>query len=223
MSTSKKFKQHWKKHYKDLEYYPHPEIHCQCPCQGKIPVMSYHSWYGIPQYIKGHNNPTYFRRGKPARNRNKPHTAKTIQKMKASASRRKPSSDLTKELQRLGCGTLERYPGPDWYLSFRDFVLHAVYIYNIQYMRASIHIRKELSKKDLVRFDITLATNFWIGHNIIELAEKYEIDIDEVAKRLKTFEEEFPGSFQTQISAPALPNSRWVLEWVNWAEVICKF
>jgi len=40
--------------YKDLEYYP--DRVCKCGCGGRIKVKAYHSWYGIPDYIRGHGN-----------------------------------------------------------------------------------------------------------------------------------------------------------------------
>lgn len=39
--------------YKDLEYYP--DRVCGCGCNGRIRVGSYHKYYGIPNYISGHN------------------------------------------------------------------------------------------------------------------------------------------------------------------------
>lgn len=45
--------------YKDLEYYP--DRVCVCGCEGLIKVKSYHKYYGIPKYIRGHDS-----KGKPS-------------------------------------------------------------------------------------------------------------------------------------------------------------
>jgi len=44
-------KEEWNQ-YKDLEYYP--DRVCKCGCDGRIKVQRHHEWYGIPEYISGH-------------------------------------------------------------------------------------------------------------------------------------------------------------------------
>lgn len=41
--------------WKDLEYYPYPKFRCHCPCKGKIRVLKYHKYMGIPNYINCHS------------------------------------------------------------------------------------------------------------------------------------------------------------------------
>ena len=36
---------------KDIKYYTHS---CLCGCGGQIEIKKHHSWYGAPEYIKGH-------------------------------------------------------------------------------------------------------------------------------------------------------------------------
>jgi len=113
-------------------------------------------------------------------------------------------SDLAKENIRAGLG--RTYAGPDWWLSFRDFVKSACYLYKIQYMRASISIRRELEKKGVNRFDILIFLNWSVGHNQFELAEHYNITADEVKKILKKLYKIYPHVFQEGTSAPICPS-----------------
>jgi len=40
--------------YKDLEYYS--DRVCKCECGGRIKVQKHHRYYGIPEYLRGHNS-----------------------------------------------------------------------------------------------------------------------------------------------------------------------
>jgi len=214
-------KEEWLK-YKDLEFYP--DRVCGCLCKGKIPVRSSHYFDGIPIYLRGHC----------------PRSEETKTKMRISALKKPPVSketiakqsaywtfeiceeqhylrigkkrpDIDKESIRIGKGKV--YPGPDWYLTFRDFVKSACYMYEIQYMRASTIIRKRIKEKGLSRFDIVIFLNWSVGHNQFELAEEYSISTKDVKGILKRMYVTFPTVFQEGTSAPVLPRQS-LEEWM---------
>jgi len=126
------------------------------------------------------------------------------------ARKGKSVSDVAKENFRLSKGTVDS--GPDWFLTFRDFIKTACRLYEIQYMRASRLIRQALERKRLERFDVILFLNFIVGHTQFELSEQYGVDVEVVTKSLKKMHRTFPGVFQEQISAPPFP-TRCLYEW----------
>jgi len=159
----------WKK-YKVLEYYPHPEIHCQCPCQGKIKVMPYHELYGIPKYIVGHS------------------LFDTKQTKKWKNSVQNPCR-LERKLFAFGITR----PGPNWFRTFRDFVLHACQMEGIQYIRARHSIQEFMQEHKYDRKDIVIIINFYEGHNQYELAEEYNVSIDKVKQLVGQIIDDVPG------------------------------
>lgn len=235
---NKKIKE-WIEKYSHLIGQYYPDYFCHCTCQGQIKIQESHKYNGIPKFIKGHNtkngNSPFLREDvrekqqesfrDPIRNKkiSQAHTGmKASEESKQKRTGTRP--DIHKEAIRAGKGHV--YPGPDWWKSMRDLVLLAVHIYGIQYIVASKHIREVLKEKNLTRLDVVLATNFWAGHNMIELAVKYKISKEDVYSKLKNFEKTFPnGVFQTQVSAPRAKDFCWsASKWeVDWTKVIFKF
>lgn len=179
MSTTKEFKKYWKEHYAHLvgEYYPWPEIHCHCSCNGHIKVTSGHFYTGLPNYINHHH----------------PVTQETKQKIRETNTG-KPHNDMRREIMKEG--RWNTVPGPEYYVSFRDFIKTGVYLYHRQYMVISRHVRKVLKVKELDRRDVNLFCNFVIGHTINELAFYYGMTDDGVYLRLTNFRKQFPRVFQ---------------------------
>lgn len=95
------------------------------------------------------------------------------------------------------------YIGPLWWLTFRDFVLLGCHLYEIQYMRVSLHIRKVIAENGLERRDLVIWLNFIAGHNQWEIAEKFNISREEVQSILKKIEKVWPGCYQDDFSLPA--------------------
>jgi len=240
---TKEEKQYWKKHYAHLigEFYPDP-IHCHCPDHCRIKIQSHHHQTGIPKWVKGHckgwvwKNPhpkkgktveEYFgeEKGKDVRaknsashvgksNKHKGKVHSTTWNENISKSKTgKHLPDFTKETRRLDMGLILT-TGPEYWKSFRDFVVLGCRLYHTQYLRISPFIRKELKKQGLERLDINLFLNWNIGHTQQELAEKYHISIEEVLKRLKHIREVYPGVFQEQVT---IPDIAWMLQF-QWEE-----
>lgn len=158
----------------------------------------------------------------------KHHSEETLEKMRGPRAPftkehkqklRVPKSDLHKEATRLQrWGILS--PGPGWFRTVNDFVLLACEMYNLQYEVAHRRIMKVLEEKGLSNLDLLLFINFAsAGHNRIELAEHYNISEQEVVKRLRNFELQFPGAFQTQISA----RDGQAIGFLEWMEYIAKY
>lgn len=228
------FQIHWMKHYAHLEYYPHPEIQCHCPCQGKIPVKSFHRSYGIPQYITGHQM-----RGRPSATKGKPRAREIVAKSVAgrkewwanSENRKKyrermadPEigqkireahqgkflSDFRLELNKFHRGTLveEEF---SYFRSFRNFVNDVSSFWPnkkpIQYIRCSKFIRGILEEKNIERFDIVIFINFMKGATQFQLSDHYKITTSEVEERLENVEKVFSG---VSIRGPIPPDDYWM-------------
>lgn len=195
---------------------------CGCDCGNRIVVKFFHHSLGIPKFISGHhtrhgNSP--FLRPDVAKKQQESFKDPIRNKKIGVAHTGMKATEMARDAIREGHGY--DCSGPSWYLSFRDFVLLGVYIYQQQYMRVSRQIKEVLKEKRLVRLDVILAINFGRGHSQSELSKKYKLSKKEVFSRLKKFEETFPTVFQGQIFAPS---ATWRnLEWTLWHKIVEEF
>lgn len=172
----------------EFEKYKSGELQAHCHKCGKpLECKDHWSWRGIPDYCWGHNNHENGMKGKH-------HSEETKVQMHISAQTRPRRTDEDKERQRITLGSEKE--GPTWYRKYKDLIERAVLLFQISYEEAKIVIRNELYEKKLSKLDILIFMNFAIGHNQLELAEKYNCSIVEVSNSLKRMRKVYPNVFQ---------------------------